>query len=545
MKKDYYPKWLDSAIFYQIYPQSFHDSNGDGIGDLPGIIKKLDYVKSLGCNAIWINPCFESPFYDAGYDVSDYYNVAPRYGNNADMKRLFRVAHKKGIRVCLDLVPGHTSVEHLWFKESCKAKMNKYSNRYVWTDSPWAGMLSNDWGLKSINGYSQRHGAYITNFFWSQPALNFGFAKPDPGEPWQLPINHPDCLQTREAIKNIMRYWLDMGADGFRVDVAGSLVKGDPDKKATVKLWKDIISTLNKNYPDAALVSEWFAPDVAIKGGFHVDFANAIGNDSITAIFRAEKNANIHHFWTNVEKKNSYFNKQAKGDVFAFIKEFQRQRKKIGNHGRIGLFTGNHDLPRISFNRNQKEVELIFVFILTMPAVPFIYYGDEIAMRYQHQLHSKEGGYDRTGSRTPMQWNNSKNAGFSSAASKQLYLPIDANYKKLNVQLQQDNPNSLLNKVSTLTALRNQNPALWASAKLEPVFCQPNKYPLIYQRSTSKQKVLIIINPSATSTKTSVELFNAKKIERKLLGSGVRTEPCKDKFIIHTQGISYGVFEVK
>src|ERR1700733_7523249 len=131
------PSWLSSAIFYEIYPQSFCDSNGDGIGDLPGVIEKLDYIQSLGCTAIWLNPCFVSPHGDAGYDVADFYKVGKRYGNNADLKRLFVEAHRRGMKVCLDLVAGHTSTDHPWFKESAKAKKNKYSNWYIWTDNGW------------------------------------------------------------------------------------------------------------------------------------------------------------------------------------------------------------------------------------------------------------------------------------------------------------------------------------------------------------------------------------------------------------------------
>lgn len=131
------PKWLENAVFYEIYPQSFLDTNGDGIGDLRGIINKLGYIKDLGCNAIWINPCFKSPFMDAGYDVSDYYEVAPRYGTNEDLKELFSKAHEMDMHVILDLVPGHTSSEHEWFKKSCKAERNEYTDRYVWTDSVW------------------------------------------------------------------------------------------------------------------------------------------------------------------------------------------------------------------------------------------------------------------------------------------------------------------------------------------------------------------------------------------------------------------------
>ena len=131
------PKWLDNAVFYEIYPQSFLDTNADGIGDLQGIINKLDYIREMGFNALWINPCFASPFGDAGYDVADYCMVAPRYGTNQDLKRLFDEAHSRGIHVLLDLVPGHTSVEHPWFRESMKPEENAYTHRYVWTDSIW------------------------------------------------------------------------------------------------------------------------------------------------------------------------------------------------------------------------------------------------------------------------------------------------------------------------------------------------------------------------------------------------------------------------
>ncbi len=131
------PEWVKNAVFYEIYPQSFYDSNGDGIGDIQGVIEKLDYIASLGVNAIWLNPCFLSPFQDAGYDVQDYYKVAPRYGTNDDLKTLFEKAHKKGLRIILDIVPGHTSIEHEWFKKSCEQIPNKYSNWYIWTNSVW------------------------------------------------------------------------------------------------------------------------------------------------------------------------------------------------------------------------------------------------------------------------------------------------------------------------------------------------------------------------------------------------------------------------
>src|SRR5215469_18866875 len=167
------PGWLKNAIFYEIYPQTFYDSNGDGIGDINGIIEKIDYIKELGCNAIWMNPCFDSPFKDAGYDVKDFKKAAPRYGTNDDLKRLFTEAHKRSIKVLLDLVAGHSSEEHEWFIESSKAYPKNHKNRYIWSDF----CFSKPEGLGYIGGEADRAAVYVTNFFKCQPALNFGFLK--------------------------------------------------------------------------------------------------------------------------------------------------------------------------------------------------------------------------------------------------------------------------------------------------------------------------------------------------------------------------------
>mgnify|MGYP000065528992 FL=1 len=178
------PEWLDKAVFYEIYPQSFRDTNADGIGDFNGIIEKLDYIKELGCTALWLNPCFLSPFGDAGYDVEDYYTVAPRYGTNEDLVHLFEEAHKRQMHVLLDLVPGHTAVTCKWFKESMKAEKNQYTDRYVWTDSAWESPEN----MATIRGISDRDGSCVVNFFSHQPALNYGFYQPDPSKKWQQPM---------------------------------------------------------------------------------------------------------------------------------------------------------------------------------------------------------------------------------------------------------------------------------------------------------------------------------------------------------------------
>ena len=196
------PEWLDNAVFYEIYPQSFKDTDGDGIGNINGITEKLPYIKELGCNAIWINPCFDSPFGDAGYDVADYYKVAPRYGTNDDIVRMFKEAHKLGIHVLLDLVPGHTSWDHPWFKESMKAEKNEYTDRYIWTDSIWEEPK----GYGSLRGISDRDGSCVVNFFSHQPALNYGFYKPD--RPWQQAMDAEGPMATRKAMMDVIRFWL-------------------------------------------------------------------------------------------------------------------------------------------------------------------------------------------------------------------------------------------------------------------------------------------------------------------------------------------------
>ena len=402
------PDWLKDAVFYEIYPQSFYDSNGDGIGDLQGILEKLDYIESLGVTALWLNPCFVSPFQDAGYDVADYYQVAPRYGTNEDMERLFRKAGARGIRICLDLVPGHTSAEHPWFKASAQPDENEFTNRYVWTDSVWKQDVE---GMRTIAGYSDRDGCYVTNFFHFQPALNFGFAEPDPGESWQLPVDHPDVQATRAEFKKIMRHWLDMGCSGFRVDMAASLIRRDPGKMQIKAWWQEVHGMFQADYPEAVLISEWGVPREAIAAGFHIDFMLPFGPPAYTSLFRAEDGA--------------FFRREGKGDVRIFLDYYEPSLAETGN-GYISIPSGNHDMDRLADGRTPEEMGVAFAFLLTMPGVPFIYYGDEIGMRYLRGLRSKEGGYNRTGSRTPMQWTDAPNAGFSTADTEDLYLPIAA-----------------------------------------------------------------------------------------------------------------------
>ncbi|GMO29197.1 MAG: alpha-amylase family glycosyl hydrolase [Termitinemataceae bacterium] len=487
------PEWLNNAIFYEIYPQSFLDTNGDGIGDFEGIIQKLDYINGLGCNALWLNPCFDSPFKDAGYDVRDYKKTAPRYGTNDDLKRLFSEAHKRKMRVLLDLVPGHTSEEHQWFIESSKACPKEYRDRYIWTDH----CFKTTQGIGFIAGEAERAAAYIINFFKCQPALNYGWFKP--AENWQLPMDHPGPAATREALKDIMRFWLDAGCDGFRVDMAMSLVKGDDgERSGTSMLWRDIRAMLDRDYPDAAIVSEWSYPKQAIAAGFHADFFLDFAPNSggFKSLFR-DYELTSDNVISGEDK--SFFKKGAKHNIKKFVDEYIYHYEATKHYGYISLVTGNHDIVRMRGSLSTEEIALAYAFIFTMPGVPFLYYGDEIGMRYIN-VPTKEGGYYRTGSRTPMQWKAGANLGFSAAAADKLYLPVDGAADAPTVEAQEKDPASLLNKVKALIALRRAEKDLGALPNFSVIYAESGRMPFVYRRGS----LLVAVNPSGECAKAAV-----------------------------------------
>lgn len=486
------PEWLEKAIFYEIYPQSFCDTNGDGIGDLQGVIDKLDYVKSLGSDAIWLNPCFASPFGDAGYDISDFYKVAPRYGSNADLKRLFEEAKKRGIRVVLDLVAGHTSVECEWFKQSARHARNEYSDWYIWTNSIWAWRQPGS-AHQFIAGMTERMGAYVPNFFPFQPALNYGFANPDPDQHWQQPVDAPGPRAVRAELRKIMKFWLDMGASGFRVDMAASLVKDDPGSRATIQLWREIRAWLDQDYPEAVLISEWGRPERAIKAGFHVDFYLGFAGTGFNSLFRKKygmgPRANPYGA--------SFFDHEGLGNIMEFVDEYSQRYLATRKAGYICMFSGNHDSPpRLARERSFEDLKVAFTFLLTMPGVPKIYYGDEIGMLGVQGLPSKEGGYMRTEVRTPMQWNHAPNAGFSEAAPEKLYLPVEEDLDRRTVADQEKDPASLLNAIRTLTGLRRTHPALDNRSDYQVVYAKAGRYPFAYLRQGGGESVLVVVNPA-------------------------------------------------
>jgi glycosidase len=472
--------WLDTAVFYEIYPQSFQDSNADGIGDIQGIISRLDYIKELGCDAIWLNPCFESPFADAGYDVADYCKAAPRYGTNSDLRELFEEVHARDMHIILDLVPGHTSISHSWFGESKKAEENEYSHRYIWTDSVWKDVADVSGVTGCIRGISDRDGSCAVNFFSTQPALNYGFARIE--KSWQKPVDSKEAMATREAMKEVMRFWIKMGCDGFRVDMAGSLIKNDDDSQGTIALWKDFRRFLDKEFPNAVMISEWGEPDKSLLGGFHMDFLLHFGPSHYLDLFRGEY---------------PYFSKSGKGDISEFVAHYKKYYEKTDGKGLICIPSGNHDMDRMARSLTREEMKLAFAFLLSMPGAPFIYYGDEIGMRKVENLVSVEGGFGRTGSRSPMQWDEDEvNAGFSDASKEKLYIKQDEVPNRPTVKDQRKEKDSLWKEVKKLIEIRSREEALQAKGKIEFLYATKDAYPFIYKRSTADSNVLVVHNPS-------------------------------------------------
>lgn len=472
--------WLNNAVVYEIYPQSFYDTNNDGIGDMRGIIEKLDYIQECGFTAIWLNPINKSSFRDGGYDVMDFYMVDERYGTNEDFKELCVKAHEKGMKIIFDLVAGHTSIDHPWFKESCKFEHNEYTNRYIWTDTTFDG----DGG---IGGYSERNGCFVPNFFWCQPSLNYGYAHPDKNKTWQLPVTHPDCVATKEELKKIIGFWIDLGTDGFRVDMASSLIKGDTDGSYMKAFWKEIREYMNLKNPECVLISEWGNPTDSINSGFDLDFYLHFGLPIYTSMFRAEAGRNLYR----TTGGHSYFNKDGKGNINDYLDRFIYDLEQTNGKGYIGHITGNHDMPRMAYKRTTEELKTAYTFLFTAPGVPFVYYGDEIGMDYIEGLPSKEGGANRTGARTPMQWNNEKNHGFSESDTP--YLPTDERKNAPTVEEQLKDGNSVLNFTKKLISIHKENNALWADGEFKVIRAG---YPFIYERIADDNKILVAINPS-------------------------------------------------
>ena len=537
------PEWLKKAAIYHIYPSTYMDSDGNGIGDLEGIRSKLDYIKSVGFNCIWLSPCFQSEWEDGGYDISDYYKVDPRFGTNEDLKRLLDDAHSKGIKVLLDLVAGHTSNKHPWFKESAKAERNQYSDYYIWTN----GKPAEKPDKKFVDNDLPRNGYFMKNYFDIQPALNYGYYSPKAGNEWEQEYNAPGPTAVRAELKKIIAYWCDMGADGFRVDMAQSLVKGDSKNRDGVqRLWSDIFEWYNKAYPENIMLSEWSNPQQSLSAGFNIDLLihNGLGGKVYRPL--------VCETTDKMAPTKCYFSRKGEGNITKAIKiytEIYNTYRKIG--GYASMPTCSHDIWRLSrMNRSTPEEQKVAItFFLTLPTPPIVYYGEEIGMRNLEYAPPKEGSLssrNRSVCRTPMQWSTAKNAGFSTAPAKKLYLPVDNAPIFPNVAEQEGNKGSVLNYVKGLLALRATTPALGVEGEWEYVGDVESPYPMIYSRTLDKERYVVVFNPSDREVEGKTAPLG-KKAEW-VYGNDAKLAKCKTTKEGHTfkmKPISVAIFRME
>ncbi|MFE9421353.1 alpha-amylase family glycosyl hydrolase [Kitasatospora sp. NPDC006697] len=517
------PDWLSEAVLYQVYPQSFADSDGDGIGDLPGLTARLDHLAELGVTALWLSPCFASEFGDAGYDVADYLTVAPRYGTNADLADLVAAARERSIRVLLDLVPGHTSHRHPWFR---RAAEDPADDRYVWSDRITSPV--HQW----IPNLGARGGFYRANFFPIQPALNFGYARPDPAEPWRSPVDGPGPTANRAALREIMAHWFELGVAGFRVDMASSLVKDDPEFRETGRLWGELRAWLDGTYPDRVLIAEWGDPARSVPAGLHADFFLHFNGRALRSLW--DNGTGSQGSWA--DGRPCYFDPEGAGSPAEFLAAWRAADRAIGGRGLAALPTANHDFSRLACGpRTREQTACAFAFLLSWPTLPVIYYGDEIGMRYLPGLPEKEGSQfgteARQGSRTPMQWDGSPSAGFSTADPADFYLPLDPAPDRPDAAAQWADPDSLLHQVRRLVRLRRTTPALGTGA---PVTVLGEGYPLVYRRG---EHHLVVVNPRREPA--SFTLPEPVTAATGLAVRGVAVEGDR----VRAEGFGYGIFE--
>ena len=476
-------KWLEDLVFYEIYPNSYMDSNNDGYGDFKGIISKLDYIASLHVDGFWLNPHYDSPFMDGGYDIRDYFKPSPRFGTEDEFKELIKQMHDRNLKLIIDLVAGHTSDQNPIFLLSAKPERNEYSDMFVWTNDPWNAPYE----YRFMQGKADRNGAYMVNFFATQPALNYGFK--DIKYDFQMSYKDKRVVKTRKYLISVIMYYLEMGVDGFRVDMADSLVKGDDNKEATIWLWNQIFKEVRAKFPQAIFVSEWNNLDRSMASGFDMDFALNHWNSFYNGLCRYEE----------TKKGKSFLRANGTYDYTKDLKELEERINRNKNKGYISFISCNHDTPRPTRFLKGRELFLFYTTILTLPGVPFIYYGDEIGMDYQENLNSVECGFGRTGTRTPMQWDNSKNQGFSQA--EKTFLPVD--YKTSLEDVSKDE-NSIYYHIKKLIDLRHQEASL--KGNNFKVIYQNDKRLLMYQRND----LLVIINPDKKIK--NIDVKNVKEV---------------------------------
>jgi alpha-glucosidase len=485
-------QWWQHAVFYEIYPRSFADSNNDGVGDLKGINSKLDYLNWLGVDAIWISPMFPSPQVDFGYDVSDYEAVDPKYGTLADMDSLISNGKQKNIKVILDFVVNHTSDKHAWFQESKSSKDNPKRDWYIWRDGKNGGPPNNWISIFGGSAWKQEpptNQYYYHAFYAEQPDLN-----------WRNP-------EVEKAMFDVTRWWYKRGVAGFRLDAVDTMFE-DP------KL------TDNELVPNAQPNAYGDKPQIEVHNKKLPEMHTAL--QGLRKVADEHDAVLIGETWTkDIKELNEYYgpsNNEIQMPMnFMFTKvdkvsapEFRKQIAWADSVTGWPIYVlSNHDIPRVydrygNGKNNDQIAKMLAALYLTLRGTPVMYYGEELGMENNNPKR-KEDVQDpigrlgwprekgRDGERTPMQWNSSTNAGFSTAKP---WNPVGPRYATYNVEAEKKNPNSILNFYQKVLKLRHENKSL-LDGKYEPLLGDdPNV--LAYTRDYKGQKVVVVLNMSAT-----------------------------------------------
>jgi alpha-glucosidase len=476
--------WWQYGVLYEVYPRSFQDANGDGIGDLQGILQRLDYLAGLGIKGVWIAPFYPSPMADFGYDIADYCNVDPMFGNLTDFDQLLRAIHERGLKLILDFVPNHTSDQHPWFVESRSSVNNPKRDWYLWHDPAPDGGPPNNW-LSNFGGSG-----------WTQDGSQYyyhSFLRQQPDVNWRNP-------ELREAMFKVLRFWLERGVDGFRVDVMWMMIKDDqfrdnpvnpastPDSPASVRL----LPVYNTNRPEVhAIVAEMRAVlesygDRLLIGEIYLPF------HQLTTYYGRDLDGAQLPF--NFHLMQCAWNANA---IAAVIKEYEAA---LPAGAWPNWVMGNHDQPRIATRIGCAEARIAAMLLLTLRGTPMMYYGEEIGMtdvaipaaEVQDPAEKNEPGkgMGRDPERTPMQWDSSRSAGFTSGKP---WLRLAADSASVNVATLSSQSDSMLSLYRGLIGLRNANTAL-NSGGVEKVASDGRV--LRYERFDQEQRFAIVLNLS-------------------------------------------------
>lgn len=476
--------WWQSAVLYQIYPRSFQDSTGDGVGDLPGIVERLPHLVELGVDALWLSPIFTSPMADFGYDISDYTAIDPLFGSLRDFDALVAAAHARGLKVILDFVPNHTSDRHPWFVESRASRDNAKRDWYIWRDPAPGGGPPNNW-LSEFGGsawaFDNASGQYYYHAFLSaQPDLNWRNA------------------QVRAAMHEAMRFWLRRGVDGFRVDVIWHLIKDD--------LFRD--NPPNPDFHDGDMPYRRLLPV------YSTDRPEVHGviRTLRAVIDEFPERVLIGEIYLPVERLAAYYGRDLSGAHLPFnfslletawkpralARAIERYEAALPQGAWPNWVLGNHDRPRLASRLGEAQTRAAAMLLLTLRGTPTLYYGDEIGMRQVAIAPSQVRdpweknvpgfGLGRVGCRTPMQWDASAYAGFSAAPP---WLPVAEDFATCNVAAERADPGSLYNLYRRLTALRRSKAAL-TNGSYRTVTASDDV--LAYMREAEGERLLILLN---------------------------------------------------